>query len=372
MMMNKIGRRLTATAAIVVAALGLGAAHAANAPAAAAEAVPETQNVSVVKIKSDAAPAERDPTQGPDATKPEDLVDGAAYAVYDVTDQYWSEMAKNDINKTNIEDVGTDSSTTDAKYFDVTELTPVATMTTGKNDNANLPTKSTGGRGAVYLFRESVTPKGYNPSADFLLGLPYTAGDGTYPANLYVYPKDAIKNHYFLKFKKVDKYNTATALAGAEFEITRTAGDTTLYAVVDGKTAINGFEPESQKITWVADQNAATKFTSDENGAFGVTGEPESHLAGVFSGLSTDATYGLVETKAPKGYTTAFNYVGGKVQVGTSEDPEADSAENLIGDKPENVLPHTGGRGIIMMVVAGILLVTIGMIAYAKRRNANA
>ncbi|WP_369395973.1 hypothetical protein [Lacticaseibacillus sharpeae] len=68
-------------------------------------------------------------------------------------------MAKDDINKTNIGDVGTDSSKTDAKNFDVSKLTPVATMTTGENDNANLPTKSTGVRGAVYLFRESVTPK---------------------------------------------------------------------------------------------------------------------------------------------------------------------------------------------------------------------
>ena len=41
-----------------------------------------------------------------------------------------------------------------------------------------------------------------------------------------------------------------------------------------------------------------------------------------------------------------------------------------IEDKASGLLPHTGGKGIVAFVVAGVALIALGGLAYSKRRAA--
>ncbi|WP_162260706.1 LPXTG cell wall anchor domain-containing protein [Lacticaseibacillus sharpeae] len=65
------------------------------------------------------------------------------------------------------------------------------------------------------------------------------------------------------------------------------------------------------------------------------------------------------------------NIDGLKVPVAT-EDENGNAGDGYtVTDTPEGILPHTGGAGIIAIVVAGLAIVTVGVIAY-NRRRANA
>lgn len=366
MMNSKIGRRMLNALGAAVVTLSVGASGFMPHAVQAASTVPDTQNITLVKYRSGGDVKEVNPTTQPDPDM--QRVNGAQYNVYDVTAQYWDLLKRDDITTANIGDVAGNGSYY-AKNFDVSNLNPVKTVAT-KDGQANfdLPTKSSDGRGAVYLFREKYTPAGYAPAFDFLLGLPFQDDNGTYPQKLYVYPKDAVRENYYLKFRKVDRYNKSTLLSDAQFYLRRVTSSGVLYAKVQGQDTVTGFNADAQEISWVTQKADATKFVSDANGEFGLAGFPESQSGDVIMGLSRHQKYELVEEVAPKGYTTDFTLMDGAITVGTkATDAETDLPATVVGDKPENVLPHTGGKGIALMLLAGAAMIIIGIYAYRRR-----
>lgn len=149
-----------------------------------------------------------------------DPLAGAVFEAYDVTATYWAAYDTA---------TGTDAAKTKAAQasvdaLSVTALTKFATFgpTSAMEGTASetLPTKS-GGRNAIYLFHETVSPAGVvqSKSVDFILGLPvYDEGGDNVKKEVHIYPKNEVKavTFGFTKFG-VDETGVATELPGANF-----------------------------------------------------------------------------------------------------------------------------------------------------------
>lgn len=162
----------------------------------------------------------------------------------------------------------------------------------------------------------------------------------------------------------IDKYtgegDAAKKLAGAEFVLMNS----------DGKYYKWDTETEPAKVTWVDDETAADKVTTDENGAAS------------FRGLDA-GTYKLKETKAPDGYNKLNDPVEIVIEeketvAGTGDEGETTTTDTLTKNisltKPvENntgaQLPSTGGIGTtIFYIVGGVLAAGAVILLITKRR----
>ena len=180
---------------------------------------------------------------------------------------------------------------------------------------------------------------------------PGNAADGydhTTPETPYVY------TYQFIVVKQ-DGDNTDTKLSGAEFK---------LYS--------------DQSATKEVAVSLATKgvYTVDPNGTAVLTTGTDGKIT--VNGLDS-GTYYLKETKAPSGYklddTVRKVTVTPDSEVAKAKNGEAityevndDSNHTMTIDNYKGSLPSTGGMGIVLMVVAGVLLIAGGMISIMRRR----
>lgn len=180
---------------------------------------------------------------------------------------------------------------------------------------------------------------------------PGNAADGydhTTPETPYVY------TYQFIVVKQ-DGDNTGTKLSGAEFK---------LYS--------------DQSATKEVAVSLATKgvYTVDPNGTAVLTTGTDGKIT--VNGLDS-GTYYLKETKAPSGYklddTVRKVTVTPDSEVAKAKNGEAityevndDSNHTMTIDNYKGSLPSTGGMGIVLMVVAGVLLIAGGMISIMRRR----
>lgn len=257
---------------------------------------------------------------------------GVEFKIYDVTADYWA--APKDYKGT----------------FEENELVDTQVTGTDGTFGKDLPTtsKDTDGksRAAVYLFHETNPRAGYNTSADFWLTLPAAAdSDG----NVHVYPKNVQATTHNRTFIKKDAA-TGEVLPGAKFVIKQ--GDKFVKLTDKDGADVNAGDgfidvlSNSYRITLVDTEAAATTFTSDKDGKFGLNGFADDQTS-----------YTAVETDAPNGYEKAAD-----------TDFKADNSTSDINDKPTGILPHTGGAGILLFVALGAVLIVLGGVAYAKRR----
>ncbi|WP_127848796.1 pilin N-terminal domain-containing protein [Lacticaseibacillus hulanensis] len=393
--------------AVMAGAIGLGAGLGSAVHADTAD--PKgTTDVVVTKL---AVPGEPDVKGIPTNTVLTDqkTVEGAGFVVYDITQQYWdavdadiiktdsndpdvgstkvAEMANPEVEAPDKKDDATDKEAdatdkeADAKdKFDVsgdpirTEKTtgPAGTVTFNLPNYGTWTKKDSDGKvvqvvskPAIYLFHESTTPAGFKASVNFVVGLPTeTANDH----KAYVYPKDEIDGHYQLKFTKVDANNQETVLQGAEFYIKNAAGK---YAKVDGYS--DGFDGTEKDVSWVDGPDGATAFISGSNGEFGFTAAIKYTVNGTEYGLDPNGKYTIEETTAPKGYQKDANILDvnqkdSLKEVTPAEVTTEDTKGYTVTDTPQGILPHTGGKGIIAIVVCGVAMTIIGLVAYNKRR----
>ncbi|KRM86577.1 SpaH/EbpB family LPXTG-anchored major pilin [Lacticaseibacillus thailandensis] len=143
------------------------------------------------------------------------------------------------------------------------------------------------------------------------------------------------------KFVKVSTVGNDKTLKGAKFVVQRGSQ----YAVV-GKDEIN----------WTDDINAATTYTSGEDGLV------------VVRGLA-DGQYQLVETQAPDGYVIKDKSTRFTIKDGSFDD----TAKIYVQNDPENFgfLPMTGGMGWLAFLLAGIGLMGAALLLM-RRRHAQA
>lgn len=202
--------------------------------------------------------------------------------------------------------------------------------------NASAKIASTGGNGNTYQVYYQ-----HNPG---------NAADGydhTTPETPYVY------TYQFIVVKQ-DGDNTDTKLSGAEFKLYSDQSATKEVAVSLAKGA------------YTVNPNGTAVLTTDTNGKI------------IVNGLDS-RTYYLKETKAPSGYklddTVREVTVTPDSAVANAKNGEAitykvsnDPNHTMTIKNYKGSLPSTGGMGIVLMVVAGVLLIAGGMISIMRRR----
>ncbi|MGO5164925.1 MULTISPECIES: SpaH/EbpB family LPXTG-anchored major pilin [unclassified Candidatus Paralachnospira] len=151
---------------------------------------------------------------------------------------------------------------------------------------------------------------------------------------------------------KIDKYvdgNESTKLAGAKFDLYRTATQAEIdagTAVTIPHTSVNGIKLESGLIT---DADGAATFAKYEaNG--------------------TNYDYYLVETQAPSGY----NLLDNAVKVNFADTDVAATAGVYTVKVPNSSgiqLPITGGTGTVIFTVIGIALMVGAVVLFVASRK---
>ena len=154
---------------------------------------------------------------------------------------------------------------------------------------------------------------------------------------------------------KQDGDNTDTKLSGAKFKL---------------------YSDQSATKKEVAVSFANGVYTVDPNGTAVLTTGTDGKIT--VNGLDS-GTYYLKETKAPSGYklddTVREVTVTPDSEVVDAKNGEAiiykvngDSKHTMTINNYKGSLPSTGGMGIVLMVVAGVLLIAGGMISIMRRR----
>lgn len=172
--------------------------------------------------------------------------------------------------------------------------------------------------------------------------------DHTTPETPYVY------TYQFIVVKQDGDDNTKK-LQGAEFKL-YTDKEAKNEVKVSGSNGVYTVDPSGSSAT----------LTTDENGKITINGLDSK-------------TYYLKETKAPSGYklddTVRKVTVTPDSEVAKAKNGEAityevndDSNHTMTIDNYKGSLPSTGGMGIVLMVVAGVLLIAGGMISIMRRR----
>jgi len=154
---------------------------------------------------------------------------------------------------------------------------------------------------------------------------------------------------------KVDD-DQSTPLNGAEFVVKLANGN---YLQLNGTS--DGWNE-------VANQSDATVFTSGSSYPLATfTADGYFAIIGVKGG-----THQIIETKAPAGYTLLKSAVDVTFNDSSTDKQQLESASEYttkVVNAKGFTLPGTGGAGIVIYIAAGILLVAIGLVLYAKRRS---
>jgi fimbrial isopeptide formation D2 family protein/LPXTG-motif cell wall-anchored protein len=147
---------------------------------------------------------------------------------------------------------------------------------------------------------------------------------------------------YNAKFTVTKKDGNGDALKGAGFVIANAAGK--YYNLTNGV------------VTWVDSIDAATEYTSDEQGA--VT---------AFTGLA-NGTYTLIEKTVPSGYNKAADstFTVEAHDYSTTNLEQAADVTNNSGSE----LPSTGGIGTTMFYVVGGVLVAAAVVILVSKKRA--
>ena len=161
--------------------------------------------------------------------------------------------------------------------------------------------------------------------------------------------KTTTKVFGFKVFKHAGTDKT-TLLAGADFRLYKTVGETTYYAQFDSNGLLTGWATEATAI--------GVTITSNNTGAL------------VLNGLDA-GTYYLEETKAPDGYNKLIT----PVTVTISKEGVVSPAENgivYVSNNAGATLPSTGGMGTTLFyVIGGGLMVAAVVLLVTKKRMEN-
>lgn len=156
------------------------------------------------------------------------------------------------------------------------------------------------------------------------------------------------------KFVKVDGSNQSKTLAGAQFQ---------LVIVKNGQVVKYAHGNEKDGYTFDTNNtNVATK-TTGENGQFEFAGLKNS------TELEAGESYAVKEVKAPTGYNLLKDPVLFTVEEGSYKTVQATDGQKISNTKKGGFLPSTGGMGIVLFIVAGVVVMAGAAGTMIARRN---
>lgn len=156
------------------------------------------------------------------------------------------------------------------------------------------------------------------------------------------------------KFVKVDGSNQSKTLAGAQFQ---------LVIVKNGQVVKYAHGNEKDGYTFDTNNtNVATK-TTGENGQFEFAGLKYSES------LESGESYAVKEVKAPTGYDLLKDPVLFTVAKDSYKTVQAADGQKISNTKKGGFLPSTGGMGIVLFIVAGVVVMAGAAGAMIARRN---
>lgn len=156
------------------------------------------------------------------------------------------------------------------------------------------------------------------------------------------------------KFVKVDGSNQSKTLAGAQFQ---------LVIVKNGQVVKYAHGNEKDGYTFDTNNtNVATK-TTGENGQFEFAGLKYSES------LEAGESYAVKEVKAPTGYDLLKDPVLFTVAKDSYKTVQAADGQKISNTKKGGFLPSTGGMGIVLFIVAGVVVMAGAAGAMIARRN---
>lgn len=145
------------------------------------------------------------------------------------------------------------------------------------------------------------------------------------------------------RFIKTD-VSTNKPLANAEF-VVRDAASAGKYLKIDDTT---------KEISWVDSDDTATKFTTGADGIVDIKG-------------LTYGTYYLEETTAPKDYVKLSERIAFTVAFDSYK--TTTTTPHNVANTPKGFLPSTGGKGIVLFVGLGIVMVALAGAYFVSRRK---
>jgi len=187
-----------------------------------------------------------------------------------------------------------------------------------------------------------------------------TAGGGTVtPPTIVPDPTDPVPTivTYNYALQKVDGNNSNAPLAGAKFAIQNSSGSYLAWTSTDGWSVATG----------LSDPNLYTVTSA--------TGATNAIVS--FNGLA-GGSYNLVELSAPAGYSQLTAAIPVTVSATTTAD--ADTTGGGAGYSIQVVnslsntftLPGTGGMGIYLYTIGGVLLIGAAIVLFARNRKRQA
>lgn len=156
------------------------------------------------------------------------------------------------------------------------------------------------------------------------------------------------------KFVKVDGSNQSKTLAGAQFQ---------LVIVKNGQVVKYAHGNEKDGYTFDTNNTDVATKTTGENGQFEFAGLKYSES------LESGESYAVKEVKAPTGYDLLKDPVLFTVAKDSYKTVQAADGQKISNTKKGGFLPSTGGMGIVLFIVAGVVVMAGAAGAMIARRN---
>lgn len=153
------------------------------------------------------------------------------------------------------------------------------------------------------------------------------------------------------KFVKQDR-TTQEKLIGAEF-VVQNSENKYLKQTVTGDVIT--------ATSWVDKKEEATKFISNDEGTFEVTGLAYGSANQAATAAEASSTYKLVEVTAPTGYALLQNPIEFTVNASSYQDINTITVNNS-----KVTIPQTGGIGSAIVIGLGLLAISFGLVTKLK------
>jgi len=169
---------------------------------------------------------------------------------------------------------------------------------------------------------------------------------------------------YSYALQKVDESNAA--LTGADFVLS-------VYLDASGNMAAKG--TAGATLNYLTQTAGAWGYTTNIANAYTVTSAGTNATA-AFDGLEYGTFYYVVETAAPSGYVKLADPVQVTIDQNTTDDIYGASPAgytiqvvNKLQSALVGALPSTGGNGIYLYLIAGVVLIGAASVIYVKTRK---